>query len=143
MEEEEAEKQEVQGQGKEAKIEAETNEGGAPAGYSGNLAFKGSRFPARDLEANVPEGCVLTHLDETPSCGPQWVGRLPSWAAPFANRQSCSRSYQSGRWKGCSRSTDSAKAEVVAWLCAAMEGQTPPALSAPAPKRRKRQAGAP
>jgi hypothetical protein len=102
------------------------------------------RFPVRLLTANVPVGCTLVHLGEAATCGPQWKGMLPVGTSSQDSKKSCSRSYQSGQWRGCNRTSTAAKAEVIQWLHDAMasaeasqaQGQ---AEASQAPQKRQRR----
>jgi len=85
------------------------------------------RLSARDYEAPTPAGCTLKLVQGGAAQGPQWVGTLPLWAPPYEEKRSAARSYQSGIFRGCGRTSDEARLEVLHWLQAAMAGKTPPA----------------
>jgi hypothetical protein len=117
-EEEQGDKPEDEQEGQERPEGSQSVEPQAQA--AGSSSDPIPRFPARLLTVAVPEGCALVHFSEGATCGPQWQGRLPVGTSSQDSKKSCSRSYQSGKWRGCNRTSAAAKAEVIQWLHDAM-----------------------
>lgn len=94
----------------------------ASASASSQAAPLQRRTSIRHRSPDVPGDCALWEVlgDDH---APQWRGYLPTNAQPHKGHLSCARSWRSGDHKGCGRTKEAARQEVVQWLVEAMSSQ--------------------